>query len=211
MSGIGAPPAGGVITVRGMVCVGSHSSTLVIVHTTMRAPFGSFSGLRFMMAEESRRSFGSMPTLGFGTFIRDVLTSLILAGSFAATPDIVQGMKLVRSRSACGEKPGLILRGEIFDLSGSFEALNPRAPTLDDIAAIAAVPAKALVKVEKVFSPAPPLRGIGKIIGVGLNYRDHAEETGLPLPKEPTLFLKATSAVCGPADDLVTPREANIV
>jgi 2-keto-4-pentenoate hydratase/2-oxohepta-3-ene-1,7-dioic acid hydratase in catechol pathway len=55
------------------------------------------------------------------------------------------------------------------------------------------------------------LRTIGKIIGVGLNYRDHAEETGLALPKEPTLFLKATSALCGPNDDLVTPRDAKSV
>ena len=120
-------------------------------------------------------------------------------------------MKLVRYRSASGEKPGLILDGEIFDLSGSFEALNPRAPTLNDIAAIAAVPAKALTKVARGAVLGPPLRGIGKIIGVGLNYRDHAEETGLPLPKEPTLFLKATSALCGPVDDLVMPREARSV
>jgi hypothetical protein len=152
-----------------------------------------------------------MPTLGFGKFIRDVLTSLILAGSFAATPDIVQAMKLVRYRSATGEKPGLFLDGEIFDLSGSFAALNPRAPTLNDIEAIATVPAKALTKVARGAVLGPPLRGIGKIIGVGLNYRDHAEETGLPLPKEPTLFLKATSALCGPADDLVMPREARSV
>ena len=55
------------------------------------------------------------------------------------------------------------------------------------------------------------LHTIGKIIGVGLNYRDHAEETGLALPKEPTLFLKATSALCGPNDDLVMPREAKSV
>jgi 2,4-diketo-3-deoxy-L-fuconate hydrolase len=55
------------------------------------------------------------------------------------------------------------------------------------------------------------LRRIGKIVGVGLNYRDHAEETGLPLPKEPTLFLKANSALCGPNDDLVIPREAKSV
>lgn len=55
------------------------------------------------------------------------------------------------------------------------------------------------------------LRTVGKIIGVGLNYRDHAVETGLPLPKEPTLFLKATSALCGPNDDLVMPREARSV
>src|SRR4029079_18369131 len=152
-----------------------------------------------------------MPTLGFGKFIRGVLTSRVVTGSFAATPDIVQGMKLVRYRSASGERPGLFLDGEIFDLSGSFEALNPRAPTLDDIEAIAAVPAKALVKVEKGVVLGPPLRGIGKITGVGLNYRAHAEETVLPLPKEPTLFLKATSARCGPADDLVMPREAKSV
>jgi 2,4-diketo-3-deoxy-L-fuconate hydrolase len=50
------------------------------------------------------------------------------------------------------------------------------------------------------------LRSVGKIVGVGLNYRDHATETGLPLPKEPTLFLKATSALCGPDDDVVIPR-----
>jgi 2-keto-4-pentenoate hydratase/2-oxohepta-3-ene-1,7-dioic acid hydratase in catechol pathway len=55
------------------------------------------------------------------------------------------------------------------------------------------------------------LSKIGKIVGVGLNYRDHAAETGLALPKEPTLFLKATSALCGPEDDLVMPREAKSV
>ncbi|MGN6570255.1 MAG: fumarylacetoacetate hydrolase family protein [Pseudolabrys sp.] len=52
------------------------------------------------------------------------------------------------------------------------------------------------------------LRSVGKIVGVGLNYRDHAVETGLPLPKEPTLFLKATSALCGPNDDVVIPRDS---
>ncbi|HET7910767.1 MAG TPA: fumarylacetoacetate hydrolase family protein [Pseudolabrys sp.] len=120
-------------------------------------------------------------------------------------------MKLVRYRATGGEKPGLILDNEIFDLAGSFATLNPRAPTLDDIEAIAAVPAKNLTKAPKDAVLGPPLRGIGKIIGVGLNYRDHAEETGLPLPKEPTLFLKATSALCGPTDDLVMPREAKSV
>jgi hypothetical protein len=115
-----------------------------------------------------------------------------VTGSFAATPDIVQGMKLVRYRSVSGERPGLILDGQIFDLSGSFAALSPRAPTLDDIKAIAAVPAKALAQVQKGTALGPPLRGIGKIIGVGLNYRDHAEETGLPLPKEPTLYVQCS-------------------
>src|SRR6478752_902465 len=144
----------------------------------------------------SENSYGSVPRI------------IVAAGSFAGDPVIVQAMKLVRYCSSTGEKPGLILDGEVFDLSGSFAALSPRAPTFADIAAISAVPAKALTKAPKESALGPPLRGIGKIIGVGLNYRDHAEETGLPLPKEPTLFLKATSAVCGPADDLVMPREA---
>ena len=103
-------------------------------------------------------------------------------------------MKLVRYRSASGEKPGLILDGEIFDLSGSFEALNPRAPTLNDIEAIATVPAKALTKVARGAVLGPPLRGIGKIIGVGLNYRDHAEETGLPLPPRRLFCRKSLRA-----------------
>jgi len=120
-------------------------------------------------------------------------------------------MKLVRYRSATGEKPGLFLDGDVFDLAGSFSALSPRAPTFDDIAAIAAVPLKALTKIEKGVAFGPALRGIGKIIGVGLNYRDHAAETGLPVPKEPTLFLKPTSALCGPTDDLVIPRDGKSV
>jgi 2-keto-4-pentenoate hydratase/2-oxohepta-3-ene-1,7-dioic acid hydratase in catechol pathway len=120
-------------------------------------------------------------------------------------------MKLVRYRSTTGEKPGLLLDGEIYDLSAGFAALSHRAPTCEHVEAIAAVPVKTLQKVGKGLPLGPPLRGIGKIIGVGLNYRDHAEETGLPLPKEPTLFLKATSALCGPADDLVMPREGKSV
>lgn len=120
-------------------------------------------------------------------------------------------MKLVRYRSATGEKPGLLLDGEVFDLSTGFAALGHRAPTFEHVAAIAAVPVKTLTKVGKGAALGPPLHGIGKIIGVGLNYRDHAEETGLALPEEPTLFLKATSALCGPTDDLVMPREAKSV
>ncbi len=120
-------------------------------------------------------------------------------------------MKLVRYRATTGEKPGLLLDGEIYDLSAGFAALSHRAPTFEHVDAIAAVPVKTLQKVGKGLPLGPPLRGIGKIIGVGLNYRDHAEETGLPLPKEPTLFLKATSALCGPTDDLVMPREGKSV
>ena len=51
-----------------------------------------------------------------------------------------------------------------------------------------------------------PLAGIGKMVCIGLNYTDHAAEVGMPLPKEPTLFIKAPSAVCGPDDPIVRPR-----
>ena len=101
--------------------------------------------------------------------------------------------------------------GDVFDLAGSFAALNPRAPTFDDIAAIAAVPLKALAKVEKGVTFGPPLRGIGKIIGVGLELSRPRRRNGTAVPKEPTLFLKPTSALCGPTDDLVIPRDGKSV
>src|SRR5262249_12329563 len=53
-----------------------------------------------------------------------------------------------------------------------------------------------------------PLAGIGKLVCIGLNYTDHAEEVGLPLPAEPTIFIKAPSAVSGPNDPIVRPRGA---
>ncbi|MGH7353075.1 MAG: fumarylacetoacetate hydrolase family protein, partial [Candidatus Rokuibacteriota bacterium] len=53
-----------------------------------------------------------------------------------------------------------------------------------------------------------PLAGIGKMICIGLNYTDHAAEVGMPLPKEPTVFIKAPSAICGPDDPIVRPRGA---
>jgi 2-keto-4-pentenoate hydratase/2-oxohepta-3-ene-1,7-dioic acid hydratase in catechol pathway len=53
-----------------------------------------------------------------------------------------------------------------------------------------------------------PLAGIGKMVCIGLNYTDHAEEVGLPLPTEPTIFIKAPSAICGPSDRIVRPRDA---
>ncbi|MGE0718931.1 MAG: fumarylacetoacetate hydrolase family protein [Alphaproteobacteria bacterium] len=117
-------------------------------------------------------------------------------------------MRLLRYRHAEGFRPGLLdAAGTIRDLSGHVpdiggDVLSPaglaRVAALDP-ATLSAVPEAAL---------GPPIAGIGKIIGVGLNYRDHAAETGLALPKEPTLFLKATSALAGPADPTPMPRGA---
>ena len=57
----------------------------------------------------------------------------------------------------------------------------------------------------------PPISGVGKIVLIGLNYRDHAAESGLPVPDRPIVFLKATTAISGPFDPVVLPRDAKTV
>jgi 2,4-didehydro-3-deoxy-L-rhamnonate hydrolase len=117
-------------------------------------------------------------------------------------------MRLVRFGDAGAERPGLL------DEAGQ---LRDTSRTVDDVAGEALAPA-ALAQLRGmppggfpivVGGPrlGSPVGGIGKIVGVGLNYRDHAAEAKMPVPKEPTLFLKATSALCGPDDDTVIPRE----
>jgi 2-keto-4-pentenoate hydratase/2-oxohepta-3-ene-1,7-dioic acid hydratase in catechol pathway len=121
-------------------------------------------------------------------------------------------MRLVRYGPIGSERPGIIDRSEqlrslasvVDDLRG--EVLSPAG-----LARIARVPTDTLPPVEGDPRFGPPIGGIGKIIGVGLNYRDHAQECRLPLPAEPTLFLKATSALAGPHDALVVPRGAQCV
>lgn len=89
----------------------------------------------------------------------------------------------------------------VADLAG--DALRPAG-----LARLAGLRAGDLPPVDPGAPLAPPVGGIGKIIGVGLNYRDHAAETNLALPKEPTLFLKPTSALAGPVGPVFMPRDA---
>jgi len=116
-------------------------------------------------------------------------------------------MKLVRYGAKGREKPGLIdAQGKLRDLSAhcatiGWDELSPagqqRLRRIDP----ATLP---LVKGKPRFGV--PFTGISKIIGVGLNYRLHALETGAAIPTEPVLFMKATSAINGPHDDIVLPR-----
>ncbi|HEX6833108.1 MAG TPA: fumarylacetoacetate hydrolase family protein, partial [Rudaea sp.] len=76
------------------------------------------------------------------------------------------------------------------------------------IAALRNVDPASLPRVDGNPRIAPPLRGIGKIVCVGLNYADHARETGQTPPREPILFLKATSSITGPNDDVVLPPDS---
>ena len=117
-------------------------------------------------------------------------------------------MKLIRYGAAGNERPGLLdadnrirrLPAATADFSGE--------NLLSTIAALRDIDVRALPLVDAAPRIAPPLRGIGKIICVGLNYADHARETGQPAPAEPILFLKATSSIVGPNDDVVLPPGA---
>ncbi len=117
-------------------------------------------------------------------------------------------MKLVRYGSKGQEKPGIIDgNGKLRDLSG----------LVDDIAG-ATLSAQGLEKLKAVDVSKLPEAGperlgpcvgkVGKFICVGLNYADHARESGQEPPKEPVLFMKATSAICGPNDDVIIPRNS---
>ncbi|MHB1429157.1 MAG: fumarylacetoacetate hydrolase family protein [Rhodocyclaceae bacterium] len=116
-------------------------------------------------------------------------------------------MKLVRYGAKGREKPGLIdAQGRLRDLSAhcatiGWEELSPAGQQRLRRVDPATLP---LVKGKPRLGV--PFTGISKIIGVGLNYRLHAIETGAAIPTEPVLFMKATTAINGPFDDIVLPR-----
>jgi 2-keto-4-pentenoate hydratase/2-oxohepta-3-ene-1,7-dioic acid hydratase in catechol pathway len=118
-------------------------------------------------------------------------------------------MKLVRYGRAGAEKPGLIdAEGKLRDLSRVVRDITPDVLTPSGLRRLRAVKAARLPLVKGRPRLGCPLAGIGKIVCIGLNYTDHAEEVGLPLPKEPTIFIKATSAISGPHDPIVRPHGA---
>ena len=114
-------------------------------------------------------------------------------------------MKLIRWGEKGSEKPGLLDgSGAARDLSGHVADITPDMLSDAGLAKIAAC--KNLPPVPAGARLGVPLTGISKIVCVGLNYADHAAETGQAIPKEPILFLKAISALNGPHDDIVIPR-----
>jgi len=116
-------------------------------------------------------------------------------------------MKLLRYGPAGQEKPGILdATGAIRDLSGvvpdiTGDVLSPAA-----LAKIAAVDVNGLPKVAGNPRLGSPVTGMKNLICIGLNYADHAAETGAPIPKEPIVFLKSLNALQGPNDDVVIPR-----
>jgi len=116
-------------------------------------------------------------------------------------------MKLVRYGNPGKEKPGLIdLDGTLRDLSGVVPDIGPAQLGSLGLARIRkANPAK-LPAVRGKPRLGCPVTGVGKFIAIGLNYSDHAAESGLPIPKEPVVFMKATSCIQGPNDPVMLPR-----
>ena len=118
-------------------------------------------------------------------------------------------MKLCRYGPKGQEKPGVVdAQGQIRDLSGVVSDLTPDTVRLSQLAKLTATDISRLPVVSGEQRYGVPVAGIGKIIAVGLNYADHAAESNLPVPSEPIFFTKAVTALTGPNDVVMKPRDA---
>jgi len=118
-------------------------------------------------------------------------------------------MKLLRFGPKGNEKPGLLdANGVIRDLSGVLPDLTSAQLAAGALARLADVDPSRLPAVAQPVRYAPVVADIGKLICVGLNYSDHAAESGMAVPAEPVLFMKATSSIIGCNDAVVLPRDS---
>ena len=116
-------------------------------------------------------------------------------------------MKLLRHGVPGSEKPGLLHSdGSIRDLSEHVHDLAGSALHPEGLETIAALDPASLPVIAGDARLGPPVSDTGKFICIGLNYADHAAEAGLAVPPEPVIFMKATSAICGPNDPIIIPR-----
>jgi 2,4-diketo-3-deoxy-L-fuconate hydrolase len=116
-------------------------------------------------------------------------------------------MKLVRFGEPGREKPGLLGPGGVLrSLEHVVDDIGAEVLTAAGLAKIAGLDPDRLPRVADVPRYGPPVARIGKVIGVGLNYADHAAESGMAVPSEPVIFMKATTAISGPNDPVVIPR-----
>ena len=118
-------------------------------------------------------------------------------------------MKLVRYGAAGREKPGMIDGdGRIRDLSGVIPDLAGEALSPKSLAKLAKIKPATLPPVRGTPRLGPCVGRVGNYIAIGLNYADHAAEAGLQVPKEPIIFNKAPTSICGPNDDTMTPKNS---
>lgn len=118
-------------------------------------------------------------------------------------------MKLLRYGPAGREKPGLLdAAGDIRDLSGVIGDLAGEALSPASLARLSSMDTDSLPRVSGKPRLGPPVAGTRNFVCIGLNYADHAAETGAQVPSEPIVFLKSLSAICGPTDDIMIPRNS---
>jgi ureidoglycolate lyase/2,4-diketo-3-deoxy-L-fuconate hydrolase len=116
-------------------------------------------------------------------------------------------MKLLRYGPPGQEKPGLVDRdGRIRDLSGKIKDVTPDVLAPGKLEELARIDPNSLPLVDGKPRLGPCIANIPKLVCVGLNYADHAAESGMPIPKEPVLFMKSTTAISGPNDDVMLPK-----
>ena len=116
-------------------------------------------------------------------------------------------MKLVRFGKLGREKPGIIdEEGQIRDLSPKLKDIDSKAINPNSLKLVQRVNLNKLNIVRGKPRLGVPVSDIGKIVCIGLNYVDHAKEVGAPLPKEPIIFLKPTSSLSGPNDEVMLPK-----
>jgi len=118
-------------------------------------------------------------------------------------------MKLCRYGKNGFEKPGMIdSEGRLRDLSKVLENIGPKEISPRGLKMLAKVKPDSLPLVANGPRLGVPCVGIGKFVAIGLNYSDHAKEAGMPIPSEPIVFMKATTCISGPHDDIVQPKNS---
>jgi 2-keto-4-pentenoate hydratase/2-oxohepta-3-ene-1,7-dioic acid hydratase in catechol pathway len=116
-------------------------------------------------------------------------------------------MKLCRVGEVGRERPALVdSQGRLRDLSNHVKDISASNLTQISSGFFSRLDVETLPYISEPLRFAPPVANIGKFLGIGLNYRDHAQEAGLPIPTEPVLFSKATTCLSGANDPIVRPR-----
>ena len=118
-------------------------------------------------------------------------------------------MKLCRYGKNGFEKPGMVDgEGRLRDLSKVVENIGPNELSPRGLKMLAKIKAETLPVIANSPRLGVPFVGIGKFVAIGLNYSDHAREAGMPIPPEPIVFMKATTCISGPNDDVIQPRRS---
>jgi len=120
-------------------------------------------------------------------------------------------MKTLRYRLANEVKPGILdSENNIRDASSIVNDWDDTTVTVEKLKSVKSIDIESLPKVDNIDSIAPCIKkqSVGKFICIGLNYSDHAAESGMEVPPEPVMFMKATSAIVGPNDDVIIPKKS---